>query len=436
MYVRRVNSHTPAIETPRHFLPGELVLSMEKELPSLAEETVRAVRARIPALVPALEDPCRAQIQAGVERALREFLNRLSGGPARLGEETADDCRELGRNEMRRGGNLEALQAAFRLAARLAWRRCIDTGSRMGIEPGLLYPVAESLFAYIDELAAHCAEGFSQAQLHAAGELRLRRQRLLQILTADTPAPLQTVTELALAAAWRLPQTVQVVAFSPARHGRRTAAPAPVLESVDALADFSGPDPLLLIPEPGPQHRPALEKYLDGRAAVVGPPVALEHAAVSLRWARRLLALGARGLGGTDTVMYCADNLMPLMLLQDEVLIRTLTARRLAPLAHLTPKQHERVTRTLLAWLQCSGNTIEAARKISVHPQTVRYRLRQIEDLFGSALRDPDVRFELEVVLRAQELFAAMEARRRRGTPRAARPRTASRYQMRDQSRP
>ncbi|MFH0518520.1 helix-turn-helix domain-containing protein [Streptomyces sp. M41] len=410
---------------------------MEKELPSLAGETVRIVRAQIPALAHSLEEPCRARIQAGVERALREFVNRLSGRSARLGEETAHDCRELGKNEMRRGRNLEALQAAFRLAARLAWRRCVDIGSRKGIEPHLLYSVAESLFAYIDELVAHCAEGFSKAQLHAAGEIRLRRQRLLQVLTSDPPAPAQTVTELALAAAWRLPQSVQVVALSSIKQGRRRAVPpASILEGIDVLADFSGPDPLLLIPEPSPEHRPVLERFLDGRTAVVGPPVALEHAAVSLRWARRLLALDARGLGGPNhSILYCADNLLALLLLQDQVLIHTLTARRLAPLAHLTAKQHERMTRTLLAWLQCSGNTIEAARRIGVHPQTVRYRLRQIEELFGPALRDPDVRFELEVALRAQEMLSAMEARRRRSASRADHPRPGNRYKGRDPSR-
>jgi hypothetical protein len=40
-----------------------------------------------------------------------------------------------------------------------------------------------------------------------------------------------------------------------------------------------------------------------------------------------------------------------------------------------------------------------------VHPQTVRYRLRQLEDLFGDQLLDPDLRFELEIVLRARHLL-------------------------------
>jgi DNA-binding PucR family transcriptional regulator len=36
-----------------------------------------------------------------------------------------------------------------------------------------------------------------------------------------------------------------------------------------------------------------------------------------------------------------------------------------------------------------------------VHPQTVRYRMRQLRDLFGERLEDPDSRFELALALRA-----------------------------------
>jgi hypothetical protein len=42
--------------------------------------------------------------------------------------------------------------------------------------------------------------------------------------------------------------------------------------------------------------------------------------------------------------------------------------------------------------------------RLHVHPQTVRYRLRQLEELFGDQLLDPDLRFDLEIVLRARRL--------------------------------
>jgi DNA-binding PucR family transcriptional regulator len=45
------------------------------------------------------------------------------------------------------------------------------------------------------------------------------------------------------------------------------------------------------------------------------------------------------------------------------------------------------------------------AVSVHVHPQTVRYRLRQVDDLFGDQLRDPDRRFELEIALRVRQML-------------------------------
>jgi DNA-binding PucR family transcriptional regulator len=44
------------------------------------------------------------------------------------------------------------------------------------------------------------------------------------------------------------------------------------------------------------------------------------------------------------------------------------------------------------------------AHQLHVHPQTVRYRLRQIHELFGDQLRDPERRFELQLALRVRTL--------------------------------
>jgi DNA-binding PucR family transcriptional regulator len=38
-----------------------------------------------------------------------------------------------------------------------------------------------------------------------------------------------------------------------------------------------------------------------------------------------------------------------------------------------------------------------------VHPQTVRYRLKQLRELFGARLEDPEARFELALALRAAD---------------------------------
>ncbi len=59
---------------------------------------------------------------------------------------------------------------------------------------------------------------------------------------------------------------------------------------------------------------------------------------------------------------------------------------------------------TLRAFLDHRGNAPAMAEALHLHPQTVRYRLRKLRDIFGDDLDDPDARFELEAALRAQTL--------------------------------
>jgi DNA-binding PucR family transcriptional regulator len=100
----------------------------------------------------------------------------------------------------------------------------------------------------------------------------------------------------------------------------------------------------------------------------------------------------------------CDQHLSTLLILADEDLAAVLRGRRLAPLARLRPGQRDRIAETLLAWLQLGENAAEVAQRLHVHPQTVRYRMRQIRELFGDQLRDPDRRFELQLALRIRTL--------------------------------
>jgi DNA-binding PucR family transcriptional regulator len=142
------------------------------------------------------------------------------------------------------------------------------------------------------------------------------------------------------------------------------------------------------------------------RPAAIGPSVPLARAAMSLRWARHALALARAGVIPAGPVR-CDQHLSTLLILADEDLAAALADRRLAPLSRLRPAQRDRIAETLLAWLQLGENAAEVAQRIHVHPQTVRYRMRQIHELFGDQLRDPDLRFELQLALRIRTLSAS-----------------------------
>jgi DNA-binding PucR family transcriptional regulator len=86
----------------------------------------------------------------------------------------------------------------------------------------------------------------------------------------------------------------------------------------------------------------------------------------------------------------------------DPALAADLAASRLAPLADLADGPRVRLTETLAAWLDRPGQVQAVAAALDVHPQTVRYRVRQLRDLFGERLEDPDARFELALALRVR----------------------------------
>jgi DNA-binding PucR family transcriptional regulator len=55
---------------------------------------------------------------------------------------------------------------------------------------------------------------------------------------------------------------------------------------------------------------------------------------------------------------------------------------------------------TLDAYLKAFGAVDEAAKQVHVHANTVRYRLKQIQNLTGLDLSDPDERLALAIQLR------------------------------------
>jgi DNA-binding PucR family transcriptional regulator len=54
---------------------------------------------------------------------------------------------------------------------------------------------------------------------------------------------------------------------------------------------------------------------------------------------------------------------------------------------------------TLKAWLAAQGDTREAARALSVHPNTLRYRLQRMGEVTALPLDDPEQRLAMAIAL-------------------------------------
>ena len=122
--------------------------------------------------------------------------------------------------------------------------------------------------------------------------------------------------------------------------------------------------------------------------AGLGTTVAWTEAALSFVRARAALALAPAAGDGTALIS-ARDRAGELLLGADPVLAAEFAAALLAPLASLSPGSRERLTATLAAWLDEQGRLGPAARRLGIHPQTARYRLARLRELFGDGLDDP-----------------------------------------------
>jgi hypothetical protein len=379
-------------DQPWHELPPEIVGVLRPALPEVAGEMIEAVRT-VPAYARPLNGPFGEGIRAGVQEALRHFLAEIErGGPV----PRPDVYNALGRGEMRSGRSLESLLSAYRIGARVAWRQFAAVGVAAGLRPDTLYLLAESIFAYIDVLSAESAEGYALEQSAAASEAELRRRRLVRLLVREPPADPSTIEAAASDAAWQLPRSLAVLAIAGEQRGIAALRLAP-----DAIVETIGDLTCAVVPDPdGPGQRLALEHAIvdAGARAGLGTTVEWHEAAVSFARARAALELS--GEDRDPGLAVARERAGELLLRSDPRLAGELAADRLAPLAGLSTGARARLSETLRVWLDEQGHVGQVAQRLGIHPQTARYRLARLRELFGDALDDADGRFWLELALR------------------------------------
>ena len=378
---------------PWHALPPAVADSIEPELPAATEEILETIAREVPEYARPLEGAFGAGIRTGVTEALRQFVELIRDPEA--GRDPGRDVYVgLGRGEHREGRTLDSLQSAYRVGARVAWRHVSAAARRNGADAEQLGLLAEAVFAYIDELSADSVEGYAQAQREQEGERQRRRRELLAVLLREPPAADEEVRSTAQAAGWRLPRSAAPLAVAETDLGR-LARRLPA----DALVASVGGIGCALVSAP---DRGELERATQKLTAALGP--AVPRAELAGAWSLAAAALRAAEAGAIDSagLIEAEDHLPELLLFESGDLAGRLAERTLAPLDELTAAGRARMEETALAFVQHGGNAAAMARALHLHPQTIRYRLGRLRELFGDDLSDPDARFELELALRSR----------------------------------
>jgi hypothetical protein len=388
-------------------LAPEVVAGLRAKLPAVAARTIDAVIDEVPQYGDGLSDDLAADIAAAVEMALAAFLRLAAGSgagdPTSTVRAAVDGAYHLGRGEAHNGRTVDALLAAYRVGARVAWSDLASTAVEEGVSADRIAEFAGLVFAYIDRLSAASVAGHAS---HIASAGREQARRFAELARAlVTAAPADVLRAQAERIDWAPPTTLTAVLLPSTRiHDTVALLDRSTLLLTDDLPGDPAPEDglaALLVPD-ADQTRPALLRALAGRGAVVGPPRPWVHVAASYDRAVRALTLHDRKDG---RVVDTEEHLDHLVLLADREALSDLRRQALTPFADLRPGTADRLTETLRSWLLHRGRRSAVAEDLMIHPQTVRYRMTQIRERFGDQLDDPEAVLRLTVALGIADPF-------------------------------
>jgi hypothetical protein len=366
-------------------LPADIAGQMRQDMAGVAEQVIAAVISQ----VPSYRDPFRGQMGRNIETAVKvaldgflDLASRREGIDAGEQIETVMEAAyALGRGEARSGRSMDALAQAYRVGARVAWREMSTAAVAAGLDPLTLARLAELVFAYIDELSDASVSGHAD-ELTTSGRLRQRRLDRLTVRLLDG-APEEELLAAAERADWTPPTALAALIAPEARiRGARAQLDSGSLYLADEVDELDSGWNVVLVPMPNNRARVAVLRAAQDTEAIVGPTV--PWTSVRTSYLRALHAYRIGLVGDTD------QHLARLVVTAEPGALAALRARVLAPLDGVRPAAQDKLEQTLRAWLLHQGRRDEVAEALFVHPQTVRYRVGQLRDLYGDRLTDPE----------------------------------------------
>ncbi|GAB2487576.1 PucR family transcriptional regulator [Jatrophihabitans fulvus] len=380
-------------------VPRALAQFMRPVEDDLVSEIVDEVQRRIAEYGPDPDGVNLTSTRLVVDQAVRYFVEHIEQ-PDAPRDQLNETLRRLGRSMAYEGRRVEVLHSAYQIGAQLAWKRIRAMAERRGLGATLLGELGEELYAYMATLAEQSEIGFREAQSQLSDAAHQWRGRALELVLAGQAAPTGELAAHAAAGGWQVPEQVALVAVRPSRD-----LPLPSVRMLhpSTLATMRADDPVVLLPAPvAPELGRELAVLFEGHRIAIGCEVPLASAAASLRWARRALELVDAGVIPAAPVVDCRDHVGTLWIHAEPMLAEIVVSSTLAPL-FAEPRNSRRILGlTLLHWLAAQNPSAPAmAEALGVHPQTVRYRLKRLREIFGDRVDDPQVRLEMSLALRA-----------------------------------
>lgn len=382
-----------------HIRPADLVPAIVDRLPAILTEVRELLTRQQPEYAGFLAESFE-EVLGAAEGFIARLVALAEWDPSTAAPQLASGMEqalfeEIGRIHHRQQRDVTPLLAAYRTGAAVAWRHVADTALERGVPAEALAGLAAAVFAAVDQLSCASWRGYVQAQT-AAGQDRDRlRAELAELLLSDR-CDTAALRAAAARAGWSLPRQAAVVLIEPDNEVGR----ALLNRLDDSCLRLRRPTMLVaIVPDPqGPGARTRLATTLRGAGAVVGATVPLDRLPASAGLAEHAVRLRQAQLLADDP-LFVDEHLDAMLVHRDDRLLAALRQQYLAPLAGLRESTRERLCETLTSWLLHLGNRKAVADELHIHPQTVRYRLGRLRELFGPALDDPATRAALLLAL-------------------------------------
>ncbi|MEU5535807.1 helix-turn-helix domain-containing protein [Streptomyces sp. NPDC020362] len=344
------------------------------------------------------------ELTASCRRNAELVFGQLAAGTA-VGMEPAQ---ETGRRAAREGAPLAELLHAYRVGSEFLWS---ELAAEARAADAVTTDTIVSLAAWwVNEGLAAAA---SDAYRETASELLLQRDRersvLVEALFTGVLTDRTTLWEAADALGLPAEGPFVVVAAGVPAPGREALPgieprlPAEQIRSAWRLL----PDVQIgVMATRGPGAEDAALRILGGFAASrvgLSPAYrALRDTPRALRLARLALARVRREAAG---VVRFDDSPVAALVASSPDEATRIAGAVFARVLELPSEERNRLLETLEHWYAAGGSAAGAARRLYCHRNTVRYRLRRLEELTGRSLQDPRAVTDLSVALHALRLL-------------------------------
>jgi len=386
----------------------DLARALRPRQEALAARLLTAYRAEIPQYAQVIDPLVLADMTAVSLAGLRCWLDFLEGDRP-IDEDLLRPVLEAIRRRAVQGVGMDAMMRAYRIAARVVWQETLE----LPVDQELVGPLSTRMLEFTDRLTTAAERAYANEALRAAYEPELSRSALFEailseggreqyhhavklaaphcVVVVEVPhdAPGISLDDLAAA----LVREARASYWTTRLHCVVAACPVDPTGGRDAL--------LLRLSRFTNARRP----YAVAVGAIAEGAEDTRHSyyeALEAMRAGRQISGAAAGDGGR---VHDWQELAPLAaLVADADRARRFAQGCLQPLGRLTERSW--VLPTLSAYLRCQGKLKEVAAELSVHPNTVRYRLNELRPFLDAHAADGDQSAALLLAVRVHEYLA------------------------------